>query len=216
MPWVRLHDGLMQHAKIAALSDGAFRLWIVGLCYCQSALTDGFIPNEVIPRDASRVRYVRELTRSKLPGRAALWKVVRGGFQVHDYLQWNDGRREILQKRASHAARTRRWRDGRDASRDASPDAFETRSQRDTTTTTTIKDKSSGAAAPQSRPNAAKDNVRVIERLAHDAIEQHPDDSYPDQLEDLKGLCAKFKIPYDSTVAGKALDSAAHTRRTLK
>ena len=41
MAWVKLHDGAMQNMKVAKLSDSAFRLWVRGLCYCQTALTDG-------------------------------------------------------------------------------------------------------------------------------------------------------------------------------
>ncbi len=34
MSWVRLDDGSPGHRKIVGLSDAAFRLWIVGLTYC--------------------------------------------------------------------------------------------------------------------------------------------------------------------------------------
>jgi len=41
MSWVRLDDGAPGHRKIVGLSDAAFRLWIVGLTYCNQQANDG-------------------------------------------------------------------------------------------------------------------------------------------------------------------------------
>lgn len=49
-----------------------------------------------------------ELCRPQLPGRAPVWERVAGGYQVHDYLDWNDSREEILAKREQSRNRRRR------------------------------------------------------------------------------------------------------------
>ena len=41
MSWVRLDDGSPGHRKIVGLSDAAFRLWVVGLTYCNQQANDG-------------------------------------------------------------------------------------------------------------------------------------------------------------------------------
>lgn len=202
MAWVRIHDGVMQNAKIAALSDGAFRLWVNGLCYCQVALTDGFIPTKVVKRDASRdasqVRHVRELTRSQLPGRAPLWRPVKGGFQVHDYLEWNDAREEIVRKRRDKSLRNRKWRD-------ASQARHKTRSQRGTTTTTTSTEKYSAADA------APHINGRVLERLCYE-IEVADRANWADVIDALKTHATKNGVPYNGDALTRAVTKVAHAR----
>ncbi len=51
-----------------------------------------------------------ELCRAQLPERAPVWERVAGGFKVHDYLDWNDSRAEILKARALSRDRMRRKR----------------------------------------------------------------------------------------------------------
>lgn len=98
MAWVRIHDGAMQNLKITALSDSAFRLWIRGLCYCQTALTDGLIPRTALKEMGARRRDVDMLSTSPLPGRAPLWEHHDIGFKVHDYLIWNDCREKVVER----------------------------------------------------------------------------------------------------------------------
>lgn len=112
MSWVRIHDGVMTNAKVGSLSDAGFRLWIIGLCYCQTALTDGLIPKEALRQMGAKSPTIRELTTSKLPGRAPLWEPDPVGYKVHDYLQWNLPREEVLKKREVLKTRVRRHRNG--------------------------------------------------------------------------------------------------------
>lgn len=96
MAWVKLHDGAMQDLKISGLSDSAFRLWIRGLCYCQTALTDGLIPHSALRDMGAKRKDVDELATPVVPGRAPLWeRIDQFGFKVHDYLDWNDSREKV-------------------------------------------------------------------------------------------------------------------------
>ncbi len=97
MAWVKLDDKVMNHPKIHDLSDKSFRLWIWGLCYCQQHLTDGLIPSGVIPGRISRAA-ADLVTRE-------LWLTHPKGFAVRDFLQWNDSKAEVEQKRKDAAVR---------------------------------------------------------------------------------------------------------------
>lgn len=92
MAWVRIHDGAMTHPKVVGLNDKAFRLWVWGLSYAQQHLTDGLIPAVAIPG-----RLMRAAVMLSIVG---LWDARNeGGFMIHDYLDWNDGKALITRKR---------------------------------------------------------------------------------------------------------------------
>lgn len=100
----------MQDLKISTLSDSAFRLWVRGLCYCQTALTDGLIPHAALRDMGAKRRDVDELSAVRIPGRCALWDRVDGfGFKVHDYLDWNDSREKVSARRAGAKKRKEEW-----------------------------------------------------------------------------------------------------------
>jgi hypothetical protein len=120
MPWVRIHDGALTHPKIVGLSDKAFRLWVWGLSYSQQHLTNGYIPLVAIPGRLKRA--TEDLTRGQL------WDAAEAGFRVHDYLDWNDSRELVTQKRSDAKERMAIARDRRHQER-RSHDAFARTSQ---------------------------------------------------------------------------------------
>ena len=92
MAWVRIHDGAMTHPKVVGLSDRAFRLWVWGLSYSQQHLTDGLIPAAAIPSRLGRAATILSIV--------GLWDARdEGGFTIHDYLDWNDGKDLVVRKR---------------------------------------------------------------------------------------------------------------------
>jgi 5-methylcytosine-specific restriction endonuclease McrA len=108
MPWGRLDDRANGNGKLLALSDAAWRMWGCGLIHCQAQLTDGFIAEAVIFTFGVKAKNKRavadELCTALIPGRGPLWHKVEGGYQVHDYLDWNDSKetvdhRRMLEKR---------------------------------------------------------------------------------------------------------------------
>jgi hypothetical protein len=98
------------HPKVIGLSDGAFRLYVAGLCYSARHLTDGVIPVSQVPilTPAYRKTHLAELTDR------ALWAPIADGkwYEIHDYLDWNFSRETVQKRRdmASRAAR-KRWGD---------------------------------------------------------------------------------------------------------
>jgi len=99
MAWARIHDSALSSPKVVGMFNprDPFHLWIWGLSYCQLHLTDGAIPREAVPHGGDRAA-------ATLIGKR-LWETADGGYQVHDYLDWNDSREVITKKR--DAARSR-------------------------------------------------------------------------------------------------------------
>lgn len=95
-PFVRLHILFPRHPKVAALSDAAFRAQVSALCYCQEAETDGFVVEQVAASFA-KPRVTAELVR------AGIWEEADGGWLIHDYLEWNDSKAEIADRREARA-----------------------------------------------------------------------------------------------------------------
>jgi hypothetical protein len=115
MPFGRLHEEAAGEDKLLIISDAAWRMWGMGLIYCQKNLTDGFIDERAIELWGVKAkpwrRVADELCREQVKGRAPLWERVDGGYKVHDYLQWNDSKEEILQARQGAKDRIARFRE---------------------------------------------------------------------------------------------------------
>lgn len=103
MTWVKLEDGMPEHRKVAGLTDGAFRMNVEAICYCSRQLTDGHVPAAVAKRMHRRsAPLIAELIA------AELWHETSGGYEVHDYLEWNRSREEALELQAKRAEAGRR------------------------------------------------------------------------------------------------------------
>lgn len=107
MPYLNLDDGFPDHRKVDALSHGAFRLHASGLCYCARELTDGHIPDHRVERLMRNYRatFLAELLA------AAMWLPTVGGYDLHDYLDWNKPRSWWIEKREKDAKRLADWRE---------------------------------------------------------------------------------------------------------
>lgn len=133
--WVRLNDEILDNPKILAVGALGFQLYVAGLIYAGRNLTDGFIPagktgtlvdlsgvyvargnDPGVPNvNGRRTPHVRVNPPNPraIAGalvHAGLWRRVRGGFRVHDYLAYNPSRAEVLAQRAGAAERQRRRR----------------------------------------------------------------------------------------------------------
>lgn len=107
MTWVKLDDRFPSHRKIALLADRAFRLHVSALCWCAENLTDGYVSERELPLVA-RLRNPRAAAK-ELVG-AGLWDRVDGGWLVHDYLDYNPSRDQVLAERKKNAERQERFR----------------------------------------------------------------------------------------------------------
>jgi hypothetical protein len=100
----RLDTHWHNNPKVLALGLAAMGLHAWSISYCDSELTDGFIPAAALPSLPGVASAVRALVAG---GR---WGAVAGGYQLHDYLVHNRSRETVLSERERNAARKR---DGR-------------------------------------------------------------------------------------------------------
>lgn len=101
MPWANLDDHFHDNPKVLETPLAGVGLYAIGLSYCSAHMTDGFIPQAV-------VRGIRGwLGAARMLMDRNLWEAVEGGYRVHDYLQWNRSRAQVLADRAAAADRKR-------------------------------------------------------------------------------------------------------------
>jgi hypothetical protein len=115
VPWVRIDENAMDHPKIGSLPDGAFRLWVQGLAYCQKHLTDGAMTTLAV-----RSLLAFSPKRHAVLVTHGLWDETASGVQVHDYLEWNDSREHVMSLRTAAKERMKR---ARDRSRERTPNS---------------------------------------------------------------------------------------------
>lgn len=104
MAWVRIDDQAPRHQKFLKAGPSACWLWVCGTAHCQSQLSDGFVSDEALPMIGIPKGYK---SLAGLLVKAGLWERIEGGYRVHDYLDYNKSRQEVLQKRAEDAQRKR-------------------------------------------------------------------------------------------------------------
>jgi len=103
-----------EDAKLPALSDRAFRLWVNAICYCSRGETDGRVPAALMTSlsISATKRAVDELLSAGL-------LLDRGGeYEVHNYLKFNPSRERLQALKRAGKQRTAKWRGQQ---RDASP-----------------------------------------------------------------------------------------------
>ncbi len=129
MTWVKIDDGFADHPKIVKAGPLGMALWVAGLAYCNRNLTDGFIPWAAAHKLISwRFREADGLLReigvmSGMQGDDVnddyvigllkdngLWEEVTGGYQVHDYLDYQPSKETVIAERAATTKRQQRFR----------------------------------------------------------------------------------------------------------
>ncbi|WP_052914562.1 hypothetical protein [Protofrankia coriariae] len=93
MPWFRISDDATDHPKVLAAGNEAFGLWVRLGSYAARYLTDGAVPA------AAALRYGSQDLIDRLVA-VRLLDDVEGGWSIHDYLDHNPSRVEILADRA--------------------------------------------------------------------------------------------------------------------
>jgi hypothetical protein len=108
VPYARIDDGLDGHPKAEELSDAALGLWVRGLSYASRYMTDGYLPVAWVRmrvQGKARRREARELV-----DRGWWHEDGRGGFRIHDYLDYQLSAEQMESARAASRARKRRQR----------------------------------------------------------------------------------------------------------
>lgn len=100
MAWLKLDDRFAHHPKVLAAGPMAAWLHICGLSYCSEYLTDGYIPDGALPILAA-VDAPAQLAERLVE--VGLWERADGGYRVHDYLEYNPSREQVLTARAARS-----------------------------------------------------------------------------------------------------------------
>ena len=104
MPWFRLDDSFHSHPKVIAAGNEAVGLFVRCGAYAAQHSTDGFIPEQVALLYGTR-KLADALVRAKL------WRRVRGGWRMPDYLDYNPSKEAVDKERKAAAERQRRRRE---------------------------------------------------------------------------------------------------------
>lgn len=108
MPWGRLDDSLYDHPKVERLPVdvrlAGVGLWARAISWCNRFLTDGHVPRGRIERLDGSLELADQLVA------AGLFEEAATGYQVHDFLEFNDSRADVMERREKEAARQREWR----------------------------------------------------------------------------------------------------------
>lgn len=105
MAWIKIDDQFSDHPKVIAAGPLAAWLYICGLTYCGRYLTDGLIPQRQL-RKLADVDNAEELAARLIE--VGLWDEVEDGFLVHDFLDYNPCRAEVIATREARAEAGRR------------------------------------------------------------------------------------------------------------
>lgn len=116
--WVKIDDQFPDHPKVVAAGPAAAWMYICGLCYCNRMLTDGFIPLEQVDKllPHTQDRPIEEFGRALAAKlcRMGLWDEADrkglAGFRIHDYLDFQPSRKQVLTERARGASRQQRFK----------------------------------------------------------------------------------------------------------
>lgn len=109
MSWIKLDDQFPDHTKVMACGPAAGWLYVCGLCYCGRMLTDGFIPQGQVRKLADLDNPLELAARLVEHG---LWERVKDGFLIHDYLEYNPSRQQVMAERGAAKERMKKNRNG--------------------------------------------------------------------------------------------------------
>ena len=124
--WVKLSDDWLRNKKIRAAGRDARDLWLAGITYCNASDTKGFIPDydlELVAVEAgvpATEAVMERLFDTRITGNP-LWHIVPGGWQIHDYTDFQladkspEEKEALSQKRSEIGKKgaTARWLNGK-------------------------------------------------------------------------------------------------------
>ncbi len=100
--------GFTRNRKVFGLSDAAFRLYVSAIDWSREQRTDGVLTEKDMPAIPRLPRSWRAVAL-ELTG-AGLWHQLDDGWQIHDFLDWQDSADEVAVKQSRARERMRRVR----------------------------------------------------------------------------------------------------------
>jgi hypothetical protein len=99
--WIKLDDAFDQHPKLVEVGPLAAWLYVRGLCYANRNLTDGRISRAVARELAGRGPKGQRLVVALLAAR--LWETTTEGYAIHDFLEYQPSRADVMKLRLTKA-----------------------------------------------------------------------------------------------------------------
>lgn len=106
MPWFKIDDTLALHSKVIEAGNAAMGLWVRAGSYCAQQLTDGYVSQRALSMLGTR-------SQASALVAAGLWDKVPGGWQFHDWTDYQPTRADVEKERAATKERQARWRESR-------------------------------------------------------------------------------------------------------
>lgn len=112
MTWAKFDDGYPLNDKSLRAGLEAVGFDACGICYCARNLTDGHISDGDLALVYPPARNPKRLAEKLIA--AGRWKRVKGGYQIHDYLDYNPSREVVLGRRETARVRMNSARTSRE------------------------------------------------------------------------------------------------------
>src|SRR5260221_521493 len=110
MTWVALDDQFFSHPKTLRAGRDARDVFLVAVGYCGQHLTDGLIPAGALPMIGS-LAIGGDATECAVKLVAVgLWEETDGGWQVHDYLEYQQSKSQVDHRKEKAAERQTNFR----------------------------------------------------------------------------------------------------------
>ena len=220
-----LDDRLLTHPKLLKAGqrlgqDGtgkALYLYVWGIAYAKQHLTDGFIPFNVIS-SCGVISESGSVAKVLADRSIRLWRKVYGGYQIHDFHDYNLSANEEKQKRESARQRMAKWRAAKAQARQATCNAVTSPFVRELSTSTSTSTNTTSTDAPRRLALARSQNARpdqptfalacvVMSEALALARRVDDDDGISTVGEHFKTLCARRGLAYDGGLVRKAFDA---------
>lgn len=102
--WFKVDDQLALHMKALTAGNEALGLWVRAGSWCGAQLTDGFVPDRIVKAlDGTRADTTRLV-------QAGLWERVDGGYQFHEWHEYQPTKAEVLADRKAAKERMKNLR----------------------------------------------------------------------------------------------------------
>lgn len=117
-PWIKIDDRLHAHPKFLAAwqaDPASIGLELFALSYCAAYMTDGHVDEPFVQTLFASAPRRRRAVAALVD--AGLWIPNGDGWDIHDYLTYNESREVLLARRTARETKRQRNRQGVDASR---------------------------------------------------------------------------------------------------
>jgi hypothetical protein len=104
MPWFKVDDQLAFHVKALSAGNAALGLWVRAGSWSMDQLTDGFVPASIVVALGGKKKDADALTT------AGLWHAVEGGWQFHDWAEYQPTKEQVEAERAATRERVAKHR----------------------------------------------------------------------------------------------------------